>query len=116
MPEKILTIDNSTFFVTCRIGEEPQNVQNMQRLQVGDSQNLLADQTCQSVILDATWIVKQAEGKWLGCRYILDGIQYEKMLCFLSGDLVTLLERNSFDRLDVCDIYGNAKDVYTKKE
>ena len=29
MPEKILTIDNSTFFVTCRIGEEPQNVQKM---------------------------------------------------------------------------------------
>ena len=69
-----------------------------------------------SIILDATLIAKQAEGKWLGCRYILNGIQYEKMLCFLSGDLVTLLNRNSFDRLDVCDIYGNAKDVYTKKE
>ena len=28
MPEKILTIDNSTFFVTCRIpGEESQDVQ-----------------------------------------------------------------------------------------
>ena len=67
------------------------------------------------IILDATWIAKQAEGKWLGCRYILNGIQYEKMLCFLSGDLVTLLKRNSFDRLDVCNIYGNAKDVYTKK-
>lgn len=39
-----------------------------------------------------------------------------KMLRFLSGDLVTLLNRNSFDRLDVHDIYGNAKDVYTKKE
>ena len=100
MPEKILTIDNSTFFVTCRIGEEPQDVQDMQWFLVGDSQNLLAE---------------QAEGKWLGCRYILNGIQYEKMLCFLSGDLVTLLNRNSFDRLDVCDIYGNAKDVYTKK-
>ena len=116
MPEKILAIDNSTFFVTCRIGEEPQDVQDMQWFLVGDSQNLLADQTCQSVILDATWIAKQAEGKWLGCRYILNGIQYEKMLCSLSGDLVTLLNRNSFDRLDVCDIYGNAKDVYTKKE
>ena len=99
MPEKILTIDNSTFFVTCRIGEKPQDVQDMQWFLVGDSQNLLADQTCQSVILDATWIAKQAEG----------------MLCFLSGDLVTLLNRNSFDRLDVCDIYGNAKDAYTKK-
>lgn len=115
MPEKILVIDNSTFFVTCRIGEEPQDVQDMQWFLVGDSQNLLADQTCQSVILDATWIAKQAEGKWLGCRYILNGIQYEKMLCFLSGYLVTLLNRNSFDRLDVCDIYGNAKDAYTKK-
>ena len=53
MPEKILTIDNSTFFVTCRIGEEPQDVQDVQDMQwflVGDSQNLLADQTCQSVI------------------------------------------------------------------
>lgn len=30
MPEKILVIDNSTFFVTCRIGEEPQDVQDMQ--------------------------------------------------------------------------------------
>ena len=39
-----------------------------------------------------------------------------KILCFLSGDLVTLLNRNSFDRQDVCNIYGNAKDVYTKKE
>lgn len=118
MPEKILTIGNSIFFVTCRIGEEPQDVQNMQWFLVGDSQNLLADQTCQYVILDATctWIAKQAEGKCLGCRYILNGVQYEKMLCFLPGDLVTLLNRNSFDRLDVCDIYGNAKDVYTKKE
>lgn len=118
MPEKILVIDNSTFFVTCRIGEKPKDVQNVQDVQwflTGDSQRLLADQTCQSVILDAAWIAKQAEGKWLGCRYILDGIQYEKMLCFLSGDLVTLLKRNSFDRLDVCDIYGNAKDVYTQK-
>lgn len=68
------------------------------------------------IILDTTWIAKQAEGKWLGCRYILNGIQYEKMLCFLSDDLVTLMNRNSFDRLDVHDIYGNAKDVYTKKE
>ena len=50
MPEKILVINNSTFFVTCRIGEEPQDVQDMQWFLVGDSQNLLADQTCQSVI------------------------------------------------------------------
>ena len=61
MPEKILTIGNSTFFVTCRIGEEPQDVQDMQWFLVGDSQNLLADQTCLSVILDDTWIAKQAE-------------------------------------------------------
>ena len=113
MPEKILVIDNSTFFVTCRIpGGEPQDVK---WFLAGDNQRLLADQTCQSVILDAAWIARQAEGKWLGCRYILDVIQYEKMLCFLSGDLMTLLKRNSFDRIDVCDIYGNAKDVYTKK-
>ena len=113
MPEKILVIDNSTFFVTCRILDgEPQD---MQWFLAGDSQNLLADQTCQSVILDAAWIAKQTEGKWLGCRYVLDGIQYEKMLCFLSGDLMTLLKRNSFDRIDVCDVYGNAKDVYTKR-
>ena len=51
MPEKMLVIDNSTFFVTCRIhGEEPQDVQDVQWFLVGDSQNLLADQTCQSVI------------------------------------------------------------------
>lgn len=113
MPEKILVVDNSTFFVTCRIpGEEPQD---MQWFLAGDSRKLLADQACQSVILDATWIAKQAEGKWLGCRSMLDGIQYEKMLCFLSGDLMTLLKRNSFDRLDVCDVYGNVKDVYTKR-
>lgn len=115
MPEKILTIDNSTFFVTCRIGEELQDVQSIQWFLAGDNQRLLADQTCQSVILDAAWIAKQAEGKWLGCRYILDGIKYEKMLCFLSGDLMTLLKRNSFDRIDVCDTYGNTKDVYPKK-
>lgn len=64
MPEKILVIDNSTFFVTCRIsGEEPQDVQDMQWFLAGDNQNLLTDQTCQSAILDATWIAKQAEGK-----------------------------------------------------
>ena len=115
MPEKILVVDNSTFFVTCRIsGEELQDVQDIQWFLAGDNQSLLADQTCQSVILDAAWIAKQAEGKWLGCRYTLDGIQYEKMLCFLSVDLMTLLKWNSFDRLDVCDIYGNAKDVYKK--
>lgn len=113
MPEKILVIDNSTFFVTCRIsGEE---LQDIQWFLAGDNQRLLADQTCQSVILDAAWIAKQAERKWLGCRYILDGIQYEKMLCFLSGDLMTLLKQNSFARIDVCNIYGNVKDVYTKK-
>lgn len=51
MPEKILVIDNSTFFVTCRIsGEELHNVQDVQWFLVGDSQRLLADQTCQSVI------------------------------------------------------------------
>ena len=54
MPEKILVIDNTTFFVTCRIyGEEPQDVQDVQDIQwflARDSQNLLADQTCQSVI------------------------------------------------------------------
>lgn len=51
MPEKILVVDNSTFFVTCRIsGEELQDVQDMQWFLVGDSQNLLVDQTCQSVI------------------------------------------------------------------
>lgn len=116
MPEKILVVDNSTFFVTCRIsGEELQDVQDIQWFLAGDNQSLLADQTCQSVILDAAWIAKQAEGKWLGYRYTLDGIQYEKMLCFLSVDLMTLLKWNSFDRLDVCDIYGNAKDVYTKR-
>lgn len=85
MPEKILVIDNSTFFVTCRIGEKPKDVQNVQDVQwflTGDSQRLLADQTCQSVILDATWIAKQAEGKWLGCRYILNGIQYKKNAVF----------------------------------
>lgn len=93
MPEKILVVDNSTFFVTCRIsGEELQDVQDIQWFLAGDNQSLLADQTCQSVILDAAWIAKQAEGKWLGCRYTLDGIQYEKMLCFLSVDLMTLLK------------------------
>ena len=54
----------------------------MQWFLVGDSQKLLTDQTCQSVILDATWIAKQAEGKWLGCRYILNGIQYKKNAVF----------------------------------
>ena len=49
MPEKILTIDNSTFFVTCRIGEELQDVQSIQWFLAGDNQRLLADQTCQSV-------------------------------------------------------------------
>ena len=44
MPEKILVIDNSTFFVTCRIsGEEPQDVQDMQWFLAGDNQNLLTD-------------------------------------------------------------------------
>lgn len=51
MPEKILVVDNSTFFVTCRIsGEELQDVQDIQWFLAGDNQRLLADQTCQSVI------------------------------------------------------------------
>lgn len=51
MPEKILIIDNSTFFVICRIsGEELQDVQDIQWFLAGDNQKLLADQTCQSVI------------------------------------------------------------------
>lgn len=51
MPEKILVVDNSTFFVTCRIsGEELQDVQDIQWFLAGDNQSLLADQTCQSVI------------------------------------------------------------------
>ena len=78
MPEKILTIDNSTFFVTCRIGEEPQDVQDMQWFLVGDSQNLLADQTCQSVILECHLDCKTGGRKMACCRYILNGIQYEK--------------------------------------
>lgn len=95
MPEKILTIDNSTFFVTCRIpGEEPQDVHWFLAGGNTESQRPLVDQNCQSVILDAAWIARQAEGKWLGCRYILNGIQHEKMLCFLSGNLTTLLKRN----------------------
>lgn len=117
MPEKILVIDNSTFFVTFRIPcEKPQNVQWFLAGGNRENQKPLADQNCQAIILDAAWIAKQAKGKWLGCRYVLNGIQHEKMLCFLSGNLATLLKRNSFDRLDVCDIYGNVKDVYTKKE
>ena len=64
MPEKILIIDNSTFFVICRIsGEELQDMQDIQWFLAGDSQKLFADQTCQSIILDAVWIAKQAEGK-----------------------------------------------------
>lgn len=70
MPEKILlAIDNSTFFVTCRIGEKPQDVQvDIQWFLAGDSQKPLWDQTCQSVILDAAWIAKQAEGNGASCR------------------------------------------------
>ena len=48
MPEKILVIDNSTFFVTCRISSE--ELQDVRWFLAGDNQRLLADQTCQSVI------------------------------------------------------------------
>lgn len=43
-----------------------------------------------------------------------DGAHTETV-CFLSSDVTALLKRNSFAKLNICDIHGNTKDTYTLK-
>ena len=124
MPEKILVLDNSTFFVICHAVAEDEkdirnNAQNLDWFLSDDknaaSQEILSDHTCETIVLDADWIAKHAENKYLGLQYRQNGNTHTETVCFLSSDVTALLKRNSFAKLSICDIHGNTKDTYTLK-
>lgn len=56
-----------------------------------------------------------AENKYLGLQYRQNGNTHTETVCFLSSDITVLLKRNSFAKLNICDIHGNTKDTYTLK-
>lgn len=58
---------------------------------------------------------KDAENKYLGLQYRQNGNTHTETVCFLSSDITVLLKRNSFAKLNICDIHGNTKDTYTLK-
>lgn len=123
MPEKILVLDNLTFFVICHAAAEYEkdirNVQNLHWFLLDDknaaNQEILSDHTCETIVLDADWIAKHAENKYLGLQYRQNGNIHTETVCFLSSDITALLKRNSFAKLNICDMYGNTKDTYTLK-
>lgn len=122
MPEKILVLDNLTFFVICHATgseEEIQNLKNLYWFLLDDknaaNQEILSDYTCETIVLDADWIAKHAENKYLGLQYRQNGNIHTETVCFLSSDITALLKRNSFTKLNICDMYGNTKDTYTLK-
>lgn len=123
MPEKILVLDNSTFFVICHAAAEDEkdirNAQNLHWFLLDDknaaNQEILSDHTCESIVLDENWIAKHAENKYLGFQYRQNGNIHAETVCFLSSDITALLKRNSFAKLNICDMYGNTKDTYTLK-
>lgn len=61
MPEKILVLDNSTFFVICHaVAEDEKDIRNAQNLywflsddKNAASQEVLSDHTCETIVLDA---------------------------------------------------------------
>lgn len=122
MPEKILVLDNSTFFVICHAAgseEEIQNLQNLYWFLLDDknaaNQEILSDHTCETIVLDADWIAKHAENKYLVLQYRQNGNIHTETVCFLSSNITALLKRNSFTKLNICDMYGNTKDTCTLK-
>ena len=123
MPEKILVLDNLTFFVICHAAAEDEkdirNAQNLHWFLLDDknaaNQEILSDHTCETIVLDADWIAKHAENKYLGLQYRQNGNIHAETVCFLSSDITALLKRNSFTKLNICDMYGNTKDIYTLK-
>lgn len=122
MPEKILVLDNSAFFVICHAASSEEEMPNLKNLYwfLSDNKNaanqeILFDHTCETIVLDADWIAKHAENKYLGFQYRQNGNIHTKTVCFLSSDITALLKRNSFAKLNICDIYGNTKDTYTLK-
>ena len=124
MPEKILVLDNSTFFVICHAVAEDEkdirnNAQNLDRLLSDDknaaSQEILTAHPCETIVLAADWIAKPAENKYLGLQYRQNGNTHTETVCFLSSAVTALLKRNSFAKLNICDIHGNTKDTYTLK-
>lgn len=122
MPEKILALDNSAFFVICHATGSEKEMPNLKNLYwfLSDNKNaanqeILSDHTCGTIVLDADWIAKHAENKYLGFQYRQNGNIHTKTVCFLSSDITALLKRNSFAKLNICDIYGNTKDTYTLK-
>lgn len=123
MPEKILVLDNLTFFVICHAAAEDEkdirNAHNLHWFLLDDkkaaNQEILSDHTCETIVLDADWIAKHAENKYLGLQYRQNGNTHTEIVCFLSSDVTALLKRNSFTKLNICDMYGNTKDIYTLK-
>lgn len=123
MPEKILVLDNLTFFVICHAAAEDEkdirNAQNLYWFLLDDknaaNQEILYGHTCEIIVLDADWIAKHAENKYLGFQYRQNGNIHTETVCFLSSDITALLKRNSFTKLNICDMYGNTKDIYTLK-
>lgn len=123
MPEKILVLDNLTFFVICHAAAEDEkdirNAQNLYWFLLDDknaaNQEILYGYTCEIIVLDADWIAKHAENKYLGFQYRQNGNIHTETVCFLSSDITALLKRNSFTKLNICDMYGNTKDIYTLK-
>lgn len=123
MPERILVLDNSTFFVIRHaVAEDEKDIRNAQNLywflsddKNAASQEVLSDHTCETIVLDADWIAKHAENKYLGLQYRQNGSTHTETVCFLSSDVTALLKRNSFAKLNICDIHGNTKDTYTLK-
>ena len=103
MPEKILVLDNSTFFVICHASGSKEEIQSLQNLYwfLSDDKNtanqeILSDHTCESIVLDENWIAKHAENKYLGFQYRQNGNIHSETVCFLSSNITALLKRNSF--------------------
>ena len=104
MPEKILVLDNSTFFVICHaVAEDEKGIRNAQNLYwfLSDGKNaanqeILSDHTCETIVQDADWIEKQAEKKNLEHQCRQNSNTHTETVCFLSSDVTALLKRNSF--------------------
>lgn len=60
-------------------------------------------------------LMLDAENKYLGLQYRQNGNTHTETVCFLSSDITVLLKRNSFVKLNICDIHGNTKDTYALK-
>ena len=92
MPEKILVLDNLTFFVICDAAAEDEkairNALNVHWFLLDDYkggfQEILSDHTCETIVLDADWIAKHAENKYLGLQYRQNGNTHRNSMFFVQ--------------------------------